>query len=76
MIEQGLLVANVYLDRTYCGFAVFDATENLQCLDNHHVDSREKFFLGHKGSGSKQYLSGSNNYLTGSNGHIKEKVLF
>jgi len=48
LIRRGTVVHNFYQGRSYCTFAVRDEAGHLRCLDNHAVESREKFVLGEK----------------------------
>jgi DNA primase len=48
LIRDGTVVHNRHDGRSYCCFAVRDATGSLRCLDNHAVEGSGKFVLGSK----------------------------
>jgi DNA primase len=48
LIENGILVHNLYKGNSYCCFAVFDQKGVLCCLDNHQIGGERKFVLGKK----------------------------
>ena len=48
LIGTGLVVHNRYQGRSYCCFAVHDASGALRCLDNHEIGGSGKFVLGRK----------------------------
>ena len=48
LIANGEVVHNHYRDRSYCCFAVRNASGEVQCLDNHEINGKGKFVLGTK----------------------------
>jgi DNA primase len=46
---QGVLCANSVDNKKYCSFVIRDPQGNIQCIDNHAIEQREKFILGRKG---------------------------
>ena len=48
LIENGILLHNLYKGHSYCCFAVFDQEGVLRCLDNHQIGGETKFVLGKK----------------------------
>jgi len=48
LICGGIVVHNRYQGRSYCAFAVRDASGRLRSLDNHAVEGGRKFVLGEK----------------------------
>lgn len=48
LIDNKLLLHNIYKDVSYCSFAVYDREDRLCCLDNHMINGSKKFVLGKK----------------------------
>jgi hypothetical protein len=46
--NDGILLHNIHQGVSYCSFAVYDAAHRLRGIDNHRMDARQKFVLGHK----------------------------
>jgi DNA primase len=55
MIASGEVVHNRHGEKSYCCFAVRDATGELRCLDNHAIDGGGKFILGTKSVFSRDW---------------------
>jgi DNA primase len=55
LIAAGEVAHNRHQGKSYCCFAVRDATGKLQCLDNHEIDGSGKFILGSKSVYSRDW---------------------
>ena len=55
LIADGELLHNRHQGKSYCCFAVRNASGDLQCLDNHEIDGSGKFIVGTKSVYSRDW---------------------